>query len=159
MNVFYTTTEAIRAVLGLTAKELYDSQITDLGVAEMLQLELGGVYPDYASLKVKIDNSTATPEEEHTWKILSQYVKYEAAAFLLPQFQMLVVQKISDGDVEMARFQNNNLQDTINRILTMRDKYKNMLLSDAGLLPVSVGLGLFSTVQPSYDPVTNEGTF
>ena len=106
-----------------------------------------------------VDNNTATPEEEHTWKILSQYVKYEAAAFLLPQFQMLVVQKISDGDVEMARFQNNNLQDTINRILTMRDKYKNMLRGDAGLLPVSVGLGLFSTVQPSYDPVTNEGTF
>lgn len=156
MDVLYTNTNSIRAALGLTNKELYDSQIIDLGVAGMVEIELREVYPDHAALKQKIDNSTATPEEVVIWSVLLQYVKYEAASFMLPQFQMLVAQKISDGDAEMSRFQATNLQDTINRILTMRDKYRGMLLAEGGAVPQGT-LSMFSVVTPTYDPVTNEG--
>ena len=157
MDVLYTTTDTIRAVLGLTDRELYDKQITDLGVEDLVSIELSGIFPDHDTLKNAVENNSATPEELFLWKVLLQYVKYEAAAFLLPQFQMLVVQKISDGDAENSRFQNNNLQDTIERILTMRDKYRNMLLE---LLEATIErpvFSVFATVTPGYDPVTNEG--
>lgn len=156
MDVLYTTTDAIRAALGVTDREVKDNQITDLGVEDMVEIELKTVYPNHAALKQKIDDITATPEEKFTWSILLQYVKYEAAAFMLPQFQTLIVQKISDGDAEMSRFQATNLQDTINRILTMRDKYRGMLQIEGGEFPREA-LSLFSVVSPTYDPVTNEG--
>ena len=156
MDVSYTTTNAIRAALGVTDREVKDNQITDLAVADMVNIELKEVYPAHAALKQKIDDDTATPEEEFTWSILLQYVKYEAAAFMLPQFQTLIVQKISDGDAEMSRFQATNLQDTLNRILTMRDKYRGMLQIEGGALPQET-LSMFSVVTPTYDPVTNEG--
>lgn len=150
--VLYTTTDAIRATLGLTRRELYDFQITDLEIGELLLIELATVYPDHLALAATITGGTATDEEIATWMVLCQYTKYQAATYLLPQFQMLVTQRISDGDVEVARF-GPDLQATIDRILGMRDKFLALLNPDlAGtywpLLPVTV-------VTPDYDPVVN----
>lgn len=155
MNILHTTTDAIRAALGLTDRELKDTQISDLGIESMLEIELSTVYPDHAGLAQKIQDSTATPEEAFVWKVLLQYEKYQCAVFLLPQIQMLVVQRISDGDAEMARFQTDNLQDTIDRITGMRDRYLNAL--DELMNRLQEFFNPFSTVAPDYDPVTNDG--
>lgn len=148
----YTTADAVRATLGLTERELYDKQIVDLEVDELLRIELHTVYPDHEALKAAVGDGTATPEELHVWRILQQYVKYEVAVQLLPQFQMLVAQKVSDGDAEVSRF-TDDLQDTIDRILAKRDQYLTMLNPDAVLTGASASP--FSLVQPTYDPVTD----
>ena len=127
-----------------------------MGIEDKVLIELRSVYPDHAALFDRVTQGTATPQDLEVWAVLRQYVQYEAAAFLLPQFQMLVVQKISDGDAEMARFQNNNLQDTITRILAMRDRYRTLLLGPDPIPPHN-RYGIFTAVQPSYDPVTHEG--
>src|SRR5690606_3702207 len=150
--VLYTTTDAIRATLGLTRREQYVFQITDLEIGELLLIDLTTDYPDHLALAAAIKNGTATDEEIATWTILCQYTKYQAATYLLPQLQMLVTQRISDGDVEVTRF-GPDLQATIDRILGMRDKFLALLNPDlAGtywpLLPVAV-------VTPDYDPVVN----
>lgn len=148
----YTTADAVRATLGLTERELYDKQIVDLEVDELLRIELHTVYPDHGALKDAVDTGAATPAELHTWRILQQYVKYECAVQLLPQFQMLVTQKVSDGDAEVSRF-TDDLQETIDRILAKRDQYLTLLNPDAALVGASASP--FSLVQPSYDPVTD----
>lgn len=150
--VLYTTTDAIRATLGLTRRELYDFQITDLEIGELLLIDLATVYPDHLALAAAIKNGSPTDEEIATWTILCQYTKYQAATYLLPQLQMLVTQRISDGDVEVTRF-GPDLQATIDRILGMRDKFLALLNPDlAGtywpLIPVAM-------VTPDYDPVVN----
>lgn len=152
MQVGYTTTDQIRAVLGLTDKELGDTMIMDLGVADQLTLRLVEVYPDHAALKAKIDARTATTEEQLVWVTLTMYVRYEAACALLPQFQMIVVKRISDGDVEMQRFGPDDLAQFREEVRGKRDEYLRAL--DPTYFEAA-GFPLFGAVAPAYDPVTN----
>lgn len=153
--VSYTNTDAIRAALGVTANELYDNQISDLEVADLILLELASVYPDHQALHTAVIANTATPEQQETYLILKQYCKYEGACFMLPQMQMLFPQKVSDGDITNTRFQANNLEEISSKIMAMRDKYKHML--NPSLIPDGPGVPIIGLIIPSYNPVTNEG--
>ena len=83
---------------------------------------------------------------------------YEAAVIMTPQYQNLFAQKITDGDAEMQRFQKDNLDETIQRMISMRDRYAGILKAAVpGAQPAS-SVVHFGTVQPAYDPVTNSGT-
>lgn len=154
MDVGYTTTDQIRAVLGLTSKELGDSMISDLGTADLLSLDLYTVYPDHAALKQRIDDGTATSEDQHTWLVLRMYCRYQGACHLLPQFQMIVAKKVSDGDAEMIRFGPDNLQQFKDEIRGKRDEYLQEL--DPTFYDETYEM-YFGAVAPAYDPVTNEG--
>jgi hypothetical protein len=151
-QVGYTNTDQIRAVLGVTDKELGDTMILNLGVADQLTLALAQVYPDHAALKAAIDAETATAEEVLIWTTLTLYARYEAACALLPQFQMIVVKRISDGDVEMQRFGPDDLAQFREEIRGKRDDLIRQLDPDYfGTEPFSQ----FGAVVPNYDPVTN----
>lgn len=152
--ILYTNTDAIRAALGLTEKELTDQFVADLEVVDMLKIELRSVYPAHVVLFNLITVGSPTSSDLDTWEVLRQYAKYEAACYLLPQFQMLVTQKISDGDAEVTRFQSNNLNETIERLKAMRDLYRNMLVNPDSLT-LDNFLSHVAMVQPNYDPVTN----
>lgn len=154
MVIGYTTADKIRAVLGLTTKELKDSMISDLGIADMLSLNLGEVYPAHEALKAAIDGGSPTTEESRLWSIMQLYTAHQAACYLLPQLQMIVVKRISDGDVEMVRFGPDDLAQLRSLIQGRRDEYLNLLNPD---LPVQTGFSVIGLVAPSYDPVTNEG--
>lgn len=153
MDILYTTTDQIRAVLGTTPEEIEDAQIIDLGILDILELKLLTVYPTHAALKAIIDADTATVDEKKKWLQLSLYVRYEAACCLLPQAAMLFAQKISDGDAEMQRFNKDKLQEFIDNIRGERDSYMGQVNEDLAFKPL-LG-GLFSVVPPAYDPVTD----
>lgn len=153
--VGYTTTDKLRAVLGLTDKELGDKMILDLDVETQVFMVLDRAYPDHETLKQKIDDGTATAAEKSVWRILSLFFQYEAACTLLPQFQMIVVQKISDGDAEMSRFGPDNLEQFREELRARRDEYLSLL--DPEGTEASATSWQFGVVKPTYDPVTNEG--
>lgn len=152
-DVLYTTTDKIRAVLGVSDTELTDAQITNLSVAEQLELKLNKLYPDHVALKAVIDATTATDEQKLIWKNILLWCQFAGAVCMLPSVQFWIAQKITDGDVEMQRFQKDNLQDTIDRITGMQDQYANEINPDVGGAGASTTL--FSIVEPDYDPVTN----
>lgn len=153
--ILYTTTDAVRAALGVTVRELDDGQITDLTIVDQLEVELDTVYADHVALKAKIDALTATTEEQAIWKRLKLYVLYEAAVIMLSNIQLWSAQKITDSDVEMQRFMKDNLQDTIDRITALRDKYAALV--NPTLFPDGALYSHLTTVVPDYDPVTDEG--
>lgn len=153
--VLYTTFDAIRAALGLSAVELPDKQMADLELDALLRIELLTVYSTHASLAAAIDAGTATPEQETTWLYLQQYCKYEAAVQFLPQFQLITAAQVGDAKATMRRFEPSNLSDTIAQISGMRDKFRTLLNPD--LFPQQGdSFGVFTAVSPLYDPVTNE---
>lgn len=158
IEVLYTNTDAIRSALGVTASEIADAQITDLGISDQLLFSLETVYPDYATLKTAIDGGSATDAEKRLWKALQLFCMYESAYIMTPELQTLLAQKITDGDAEMQRFQKDNLEDTISRIIQARNKYVSILTAaNTGIIAPKT-LVHFGTAQPAYDPVTNTGT-
>lgn len=157
-DVLYTTTEAIRAAIGVTNKEVEDVQITDLNTADQIEISLEGVYPDHVALKAAIDGGTPTAEQTRLYKLLKLYCQYEGAVICLMAGQHLLAQKITDGDAEMQRFNKDNMQDTLNQIMSMRDRYRGLL--SVGVVTPTVTMAtlpILTAVTPAYDPVTNEG--
>lgn len=155
ISLLYTTTDKIRAILGVTERELADKQVEDVSVVERTLLKLKQVYPDHADLASKISGGTATDDEKSTWSILNIYCDYLGASFLLPQIQMLVFKRVSDEAATVHRYGPDDLQSLRDQILGALDEYEDLLnpdLADAWM-PVNV----FGTVRPTYDPVTNEG--
>ncbi len=155
-SIFYTTTEAIRAVLGVTDVEVEETQILNLGIDTQLELETDVVYSDHATVKAAVDANTATTDQQRVWKILQLFCQYQAAVFMLPGIQLLVAQKITDGDFEMQRFMKDSLQETEAKITELRDKYRGLLN------PTAYGSGALvhnpmMLATPTYNPVTGEG--
>ena len=152
MNVLYSTSEQIRAVLGLSAIELPDALITDLGVEDQLYLRLERVYAEHAALATVIQAGGETAEQRTTWRALVLYVAYEAACSLLPQLQMVVAKRITDGDADMHRFGPDNLAQFSDNIRGKRDEYLRLLNPE---FFTTNALGLLGLASPAFDPVTN----
>ena len=153
-DLFYTTTDEVRAVLGLTDKELKDKMILDAGTLDALALALLDHFPDHDALVQRVAGTGATPDDDRLWLLLKGYCRYEAACHLLPQFQMIVVKKITDGDVEMLRFGPDDLAQFVANIRSRRDEYLRGL--DPEFFATTAFYG-FGVSVPAYDPVTNEG--
>lgn len=150
--ILYTTTEAVRAALGVTAREIEDAQITDLGIVDQLELDLVNTYPTHETLKAAIDGNTATDAEKLVWKRLKLYLQYLAAYIVAVALQNLVAQKVTDGDAEMQRFMKDNLSGTIERIEGMKDKYLAELNPDA--VVTGADFPMLAIAIPDRDPVT-----
>lgn len=155
-SVLYTDCNSIRAALGLSDIELSDRTIRDLGVAELVEMALDFIYPDHIALHAAIqDPSTATPEQKAAYRALKFFCQFEAATHFIPQLQLLVAQRVSDGDAEMHRFNASSLEETIGRLLSRRDEFL-ILLNPTYLDSASVFSPLVRST-PDYDPVTDEG--
>jgi hypothetical protein len=154
-QILYTSTDQIRAALGVTEREVTDDQINNLNVRDQLIFSLKPVYPDHATLWAK---SNPTDDEKLIKSALILFCQYESAVIMAAQLQMITAQKITDGDAEMQRFQKDNLDETIQRIISMRDRYANALKSSVPGFQTPAAIVHFGTVQPAYDPVTNTGT-
>jgi hypothetical protein len=155
MNILYSSISSVRAVLGLSSEELPSSNVEGLDLATLVELELDLIYPQHLIVHAAVEGGLASPEQARIFKVLKLFCGYQAAVFLLPQLQMLVVQSISDGDAENSRFSPNDLE-------TMKYQIRGRLQHVKEILNPSIAIasGLVSVligVQPNFDPVTNVG--
>lgn len=157
MDQLYTTTEAIRAALGVTDKDVSDSQLTDLNLTDQLSLELDDVYPDHAAAKTAAEDVSPSAAEVRVFKIIKLFCQYQGAVFTLPGYQNLIAQKISDGGFEMQRFVKDDIEKTRAEITGMRDKYKALLAAELDSTDLQTPFTVLAVAVPNYDPVTNEG--
>ena len=153
--VFYTTSEAVRAAIGVSIREIPDATLLDLDLETQLELEADVVYPTHAALKAAIEALTATSDQIKTWKYLKLFCQYQATVFLLPGLQNLLAQKLTDGDVEMQRFMKDSLIETEDKLTALRDKYRSLL--NPTDYPTTGFVNPLIAATPDYDPVTNEG--
>jgi hypothetical protein len=149
---------AIKATLGLTnAAELPDAYITSSGVAEELEADLLAWVPYSIPELVAIgagDNPTPKARQQYLW--LSAYARYFCAASLAVSFAILIQKSITDGQNELVR-QDQKLSDFLAALRASRDAYKNRFLDVSGQT-TQAAAGIMSSIQPSFDPVTNETT-
>lgn len=157
MDIMYTTSNAIRACIGVTDKELSDAQLTDLNLGTQLSLDLDEVYPDHATAKTEGEAGGATALQLKTWNLIKMYSQYQGAAFMLPGLQNLIPQKLADAGFEMQRFTKDNLDKTKAEILGMRDKYRSAIAELLGETPYEA-YSVLVRVTPTYNPVTSDGT-
>ncbi len=153
--VLYTTTDSIRAAIGVTDAEVNDSQILSLGIVDQLILYLDDVYPTYEALASQnAVGQTPTVQQQKDWKKLKLLCQYAAAVIVLQAGQNLLAQTVSEGGTSMARFSVNDIDTTLNRLIGIRDGFVTSL---ASVDPVVANLpNLFAVVSPSFDPVVGD---
>lgn len=146
--VLYTTTDAIRAALGLTVRDLKDAQIEDLRAALQLELDLAAWLPDHAAVRAAGQAPAATDEEVRRSATLELWCQYAGALLVANGLHMLAAQRISDGAMEMQRFPNEDLSQTRKHLQRLASRYKLQLTGGQS------ALSLFGVSAPSVDPVT-----
>ncbi|WP_422451846.1 hypothetical protein [Endozoicomonas sp. ALC066] len=141
----YTSTEAIRACLGVDDSDVPDSYIIDSSMQVELELNLDEWLPDHASI------ITGTDRSAKLLKIYSQWY----CGYLLTQRPMAMVQEFTDGKSGMKRF-NLNQDSLIDSALSQAEHYKKLLQKEQGLTDSTVeNFSFISISTPTVDPVTS----
>lgn len=153
-DVLYTTTDSIRAAIGVSDAEIQDKQILDLNVEDQLVLYLEQVYPDYEALAdANAPGKSPTKKQASDWKKLKLLCQYAGAVLLMLAGQNILVHSLTDGGTTMARFGRNDLDTTLARLERRRDELLAALLEDD---LSGASFRLLARASPSYDPVTGE---
>lgn len=151
--VLYTTTNSIRAAIGVVAEEVTDDAIVDLMVEDQLLVYLARNVPDHAAIAAAGTAPSPTDAEKAKYRSLRLLAMYAAAVFILQAGQYLLAQTLTDGGTTMSRFSKDDLFTTLARMEAQRDYYLGTITDPAGT-GTSVPVPALVTVQPSYDPVT-----
>jgi len=146
-----TTTEAVRAVLGISADtlELEDQVFEDLEVEDALELEIG------TWLTVSISSAMSSLSRAGQLA-LKGCAKYTAALLLTPQLLTMTASKQSDGQNEFQR-QDRNIAEMKAEFLGKIEQYKLLVLDELET-EVTVTPTFFGRASPVFDPVTGAST-
>ncbi len=137
----YTSTEAVRAALGVTDNEVPDDFLLDQNMDTALIIKLSEVLPGYAILT------------GISAKRLRMYALWFCAA-LTARMILAFPESISDGKAKMDRFAGLDLEQIAKNAEANRDSYLSGLLPEESDL--SYGVTIVARASPAYDPVINE---
>lgn len=149
-DTLYTTTEKIRAALGVSAKELSDEIMTGLQLDIQLEVELDVIVPTHDAIKTAGTAGGASAAQIKAWKQLQVLTQYVGALILDDNRQMWSAQKVSDGDFDMQRFSSDDLTTLRNNLIERRNFFLAPLNPE---LVTTASLLHLTRVTPSYDPV------
>jgi hypothetical protein len=152
LPVFYTNTDQIRAVLGISVKELPDKTIADAEYEALVESELDPVYENHATAIAASEDGAATPAEISLGKKIRLLCAYEVAVLFCPQLQALIFKKIEDSKVKYERYSEEGLQQLKDDILAKRDYLRGVLNPDYVISVAS--MSFINISRPGYDPVT-----
>lgn len=150
-----TTTEAVRAALGMDHVDLSDDRIIQAGLDKELRLDLFQWYPNALAAFTPAEPVSVTAQMLK--EALESYSKYFCAAAVLRN-PAVYTQMYSDGKAEQRRFTNMEWGDILARTLAELERYRSII---ATLVPDDVTLssvktpGLVGISSPNYNPVTN----
>lgn len=142
-----TTTEAIRATLGISADtlELEDQVFEDLEIEDALEIKLNAWLP--TPVATLLSSST-----QAQMKLLKQAARYTGALLLVPQLLTLTASKQSDGQNEFQR-QDRDVSQLKKELEGELTQYKNLLLTALSVTTVKTAT-LFGRAAPDFDPIT-----
>lgn len=138
----WTTTEAVRAALGVDDTEVSDAFLLDQNMNLQLDHDLDQWYADRSAL---------TEIQERGLRLYSMWF----CATLVADMWLALPQRISDGKVDLRRFTELDLAELQARAAQKRDYYKGLLD------PAPAATNLYPHVaaaSPDYDPVSNTET-
>lgn len=142
----YTTTEAVRASLGVDDSDIPDEYLLNSGLDLELQLDLDDWLPEHEELADRSAKSA-----------LSLYAQWFCALQVSTR-KLAFPRMYSDGKTQVQRFYNFDLSDITHSAGVQVAKFKNILLYKVDREESVDPLPLFGVSIPSIDPVTDEDT-
>ncbi len=154
-TVLYTTTDNVRAAIGVTDIEITDLNILDIGLEDQLFLYFERVFPTHAAIAAaNAVGQTPTSEQKIAWLRMKTLCMYQGAVIVLQAGQNLLFQQVTQGGTTNSRFSRNDIETTLTRLTGMRDQYLAELTTDPDAdVSASIGSPLVRAT-PTYDPVT-----
>lgn len=102
-----TSTEAVRAILGIDTHDYSETKFTELDLDSDLEVHLATWFPDWSGL---LADNTADADVERQKLALKIYSKYYCARVLFTSAPMAFLKERSDGEVEANRFDDSALE-------------------------------------------------
>ena len=152
MNIHLTTSEAIRATLGISedSQELPDEVFVNADLASEVEILLETWLATQANTDVSTVLATY-PSRVST--ALSLCAKYTGALLLVPSLLTTTASKLSDGQDEFQR-QPRDI-DKLERDLTdMLMRYKGIVLDTIGASASTSVIPIMGIASPIFDPIT-----
>ena len=149
----YTDTATVRAIVGLTDKDVGDQSFVDMNLDDKLLSELTDWLPTHDT--VYTDGTVGSPSEtqKNNLRNLKLYSAYYCASHI-DQFQLNIMASVGDGKNIMKRFEGVDFDELSAKLAAVAGTYKDRLdelINSAAISnPVFIGV-----VVPGYDPVTN----
>jgi len=149
----YTTTEAIRASLGVDKEDCPDSTILDSRLELELEVDLAGWLPTHATIFAEgtATAATATQQLYKNWLLL--YSQWFCAFEMASRF-LLYPQIVTDGKNQINRFANVELDRVKDLAAARMAKYRGALDEEVNGAQTT-SLAIMKVSVPDYDPVTN----
>lgn len=152
MNIHLTTSEAIRATLGISedSQELPDEVFINASLADEVELLMETWLETQASTSVAVVLATATSSVRTALTLCS---KYTGALLLVPSLLTTTASKLSDGQDEFQRQPRDieKLEADLNELLT---RYKNIVLDSLGATANASPFYIMGKASPTFDPIT-----
>lgn len=156
MQIFYTTTFRIRALLGIDERELPDKVIEDAPAQLEAKAELDKVVENHAALSQAALAASPTATEVRIGEMLTLFSTYFVAAKLAKHLPLLAAKSITDGKNAFERFSPQDFDKLAEELMAQAMAYRDALVAlvnpttseTQALPPVFLGVG------SSYDPVT-----
>jgi hypothetical protein len=161
----YTSPDQVRAVLGVTSKELKNTQLA-------LDVYLSGLLVDLRSVNVGIntlyESTLLIPEVDRTdsqkafLEAVKLYATYSVAAAITVSLSLMAVKSITDGKAGLDRFAGNPYQAVEIAVREKLAQYRSHLLDIYAQLVPDVGSASLAPligirgVSPASNPVTGE---
>lgn len=150
-SILYTSTDAIRAVVGVTETEVPDAMITDQHLEMQLKTSLYGWLPTYAAIYTDGTGATPTAEQEYMKDLLVSYCMFFGGVRIVEMI-LALRESVGDGKSQVTRFDLNfgELLSTLKgRMSEAQEALKEVLNPSSG------GTSYFGAATPDYDPVSN----
>jgi hypothetical protein len=154
-SILYTDTDKLRSMLGVSDKDISDSQITDRGLDKELQFDLLSWVPTH-SVKYRdgrLPNST--PEQKALADAISLYSTYFCSSLMVKSLQLATPQSISDGKNALSRFTSMDWNGVYAHLTERAAFYKTFVQETLTATASSVVYKPFSGVSLSVDPVVS----
>lgn len=152
-QILYTSVTEVLGAIGLPdPDEFPDNLFSDGEVVEDLTVEISSLVPGHVALKAKVDDNTATTDEQALYMLTKLYCKWFVALWAAES--TLVFEKdTGDGKAFAKRFEK-AVEGAQAKARKYMDKYRTMIREAIGTdvyePPQLVGLS-----KADYNPVTN----
>ena len=150
----YTDTNAIRGALLLDEDEIPDEMLVNQNLDVALISDLDDWLPSHAAIWEDGFAADAEPDEIKRQRFLQLYAMWFCALRVAEGYPSWP-QQMTDGKMEIRRFQQIDFEKMLSRCLGHVDKYKRALLVSLGeAITASTQVPVFvSGVRAAYDPV------
>lgn len=152
MDIYLTTSEAIRATLGVSndSQELPDSVFVDADLELEIESDMAAWLLSEAGADIEAVLSSASDKLRTSFSLCAKYI---GALLLLPSLTTATASKLSDGQDEFQR-QDRDIDKLRADLQAQLYKHQRRILDTLAVAASSKTFGIMGVSAPAFDPIT-----